>query len=165
MSVRCSIPILAFVALLIPASKFAQSFGPTLRNSVMPASGGMGGVSLARPQDVQSALNGNPATMAQLRGTQFSMSGSWIEPTFNVSHMGGSLPNVGDFAAKSNAQGSALGNIAVTQDLRALGLPMTYGMGLVGTSGAGLNLNQVPESNGAAALSKYSESQWEREST
>ncbi len=133
-------------------SVVAQSFGPDLRNTLMPASGAMGGASMARPQDVQSAVNGNPATLAQLRGTQFGFGNAWVEPTFNWDQSGGSLPNIGDFYAKSEAQGSLIGNIAVSQDYRALGLPVTVGMGLVGTSGAGLSLRQVPESNGTSAL-------------
>ncbi len=137
---------------LCTSSVLAQSFGPDLRNTLMPASGAMGGASMARPQDVQSAVNGNPATLAQMRGTQFGFGNAWVEGTFNWDQSGGSLPNIGDFSAKSDAQGSLIGNIAVSQDYRALGLPLTVGMGLVGTSGAGLSLRQVPESNGTSAL-------------
>ena len=64
---------------------FAQSFGTELHNTLMPASGGMGGTSIAKPQDLQSALNGNPASLTQFRGTQFSFGGGWVEPTFNMS--------------------------------------------------------------------------------
>jgi hypothetical protein len=38
-----------------------QSFGIELNNTLMPASGAMGGVSIAQPQDLTSSLNGNPA--------------------------------------------------------------------------------------------------------
>ena len=130
----------------------AQAFGIELHNTLMPASGGMGGVSLALPQDLQSALNGNPATLSQFRGTQFSMSGVWGEPTYNVQHTGGVLPNVGNFSAKSQAQGAVLGNIGVTQDLRALGVPGTVGMGLIASSGAGVDFRHVPASNGTTAF-------------
>ena len=155
MSTRFVITSIIFFSLAsIPASyTYSQSFGPELRNTVMPASGAMGGASLARPQDLQSAINGNPATMARFYGTQFSNSGAWIESTFNVSHVGGNLPNLGDFvSAKNNAQGAALGNIGITQDFRAYGLPVTVGMGLLGTSGAGLSLRNEPASNGTSAL-------------
>jgi long-chain fatty acid transport protein len=135
-----------------PQLAFSQAFGPELRNTVMPASGGMGGASMARPQDLQSAINGNPATLTQFRGTQFGFSGAWIEPTFNWRQSGGNLPNIGDFAAKSEAEGAALGNIGVTQDFSALGLPLTVGLGMVGSSGAGLSYRDVPESNGTSAL-------------
>jgi long-chain fatty acid transport protein len=59
----------------------AQSFGVELHNTLMPASGGMGGASLALPQDLQSAINGNPATLTQFRGTQFAFGGGWAEAT------------------------------------------------------------------------------------
>ena len=51
-----------------------QAFGVELQASLMPAAGGMGGTGIARPQDVQSALALNPATLAQKKGTQFSLS-------------------------------------------------------------------------------------------
>ena len=47
----------------------AQSFGVELHNTLTPASGAMAGTSLARPQDLQSAVNANPATLTQFRGT------------------------------------------------------------------------------------------------
>jgi len=39
----------------------------------------MAGVSIARPQDVPSAIFGNPATLAQFQGTQFTLGGGWME--------------------------------------------------------------------------------------
>ena len=66
-------------------SATAQSFGVELHNTLMPASAGMAGASLALPQDLQSAINGNPATLTQFRGTQFSFGGAWAEATYNVS--------------------------------------------------------------------------------
>ena len=50
-----------------------------LQNVMGPASGGMAGVSTARPQDVPSAIFGNPATLAQFEGTQFTLGGGWME--------------------------------------------------------------------------------------
>ncbi len=38
----------------------------------------MAGASIARPQDVPSAVNANPATLAQFLGTQFTMSGACV---------------------------------------------------------------------------------------
>lgn len=129
----------------------AQGFGVELHNTLMPASGAMGGASIARPQDIQSAIGGNPATLANCFGTQFSTNSAWLEATFNMQHTGTDvLPGVSPFSAKSDAQGSALGGFGVTQDLRALGLPVTVGMGLLGTAGAGLSFKQVPQSNGTS---------------
>ena len=130
----------------------AQGFGPELHNNLMPRSGGMAGVSIARPQDLQSAINANPSTMAQFFGTQFSFSGSWAEPTINVQHAGGVLPGVGAYSAKSEAEGLMIGNIAVMQDLRAMGLPGTMGVGLIAAGGGGVSFRDVPASNGTSAL-------------
>ncbi len=59
----------------------AQTFAIDLHNNLMPASGGMAGASLSRPQDLQSAINGNPATLRQFQRTQFSFGGYAFEAT------------------------------------------------------------------------------------
>ena len=128
----------------------AQSMGVELQNMLMPASGGMAGTSISAPQDVISAIALNPASLTQYRGTHFAFSGGWIEPTYNIGNTGGVLPNIGNYQAKSSTPGSALGNIGVSQDFSALGMPMTAGVGLLGTAGAGLNVASVPESNGTS---------------
>ena len=119
---------------------FGQAFGVDLRASLMPASGGMGGASIARPQDLQSCLMNNPATLTQKKGTQFSFSGAWAEPTINIDN-DATLPlaNVNPYQAKSQRPGSIVGNIAATQDYEALGLPVTVGMGLLTSSGLGID--------------------------
>ena len=55
----------------VSTAAYGQSFGVELHNTLMPASGGMGGASVARPQDLTSAINANPATLTQFQGTQF----------------------------------------------------------------------------------------------
>ena len=62
----------------------AQTSGIELHNNLMPASGGMAGASLSRPQDLQSAINGNPATLRQFQGTQFSFGGAWADANYKV---------------------------------------------------------------------------------
>ncbi len=130
----------------------AQAFGVEIHANLNPAAGGMGGVSVARPQDVQSAFTGNPATLTQFRGTQFSFSGGWVEPTINVDN-DASLPlaGVSPFEAKSEQPGSTLGNIVVTQDFSAFGLPITWGAGFLSGSGLGVKYMTDPNSNGSAA--------------
>jgi long-chain fatty acid transport protein len=145
--------LLLVLLLLTTKSAHAQSFGVELFNNVMPASGAMAGASIASPQDVQSAIYGNPATMTQYRGTNVGFSGLWIEPTYNVS-VGAPLVGFGVTPfndAKSDAQGIAGGNIGVTQDFSALGMPVTVGMGLMAGSGAGVDLRHIPQSNGTHA--------------
>jgi long-chain fatty acid transport protein len=135
---------------------FGQSFGVELHNTLMPASGGMGGVSIARPQDLTSAINGNPATLTQFRGTQFIFGGGWAEPTFDLTQtsnipvvpIGGLDPYVEPYSAKSVAPGTPVGNIGLTQDLSELGLPATLGLGFLTTAGGFVDFRQVPESHG-----------------
>ena len=105
------------VAILLGASTAAhQSFGIELLNNVMPASGAMGGASIARPQDLQSAIYGNPATLTQMHGTQFSLGSAWIEPTFKLGVAPPGVPllfNVDPFPlTKSDAQGVAGATLA-----------------------------------------------------
>jgi long-chain fatty acid transport protein len=130
----------------------AQSFGVELQNTLMPAAGGMGGVSIAQPQDLTSAINGNPASLTQFRGTQFLFGAAWAEPTFNLTQTS-NIPIVGPpliepFSGKSTAPGTPLGNIGVTQDLSELGMPATLGIGFVTTAGGFVDFRDVPNSNG-----------------
>lgn len=150
------ITIVSSIALVLSifccTSSFAQSYGIELHNNLMPASGGMAGTSLARPQDLQSAINGNPATLTQYRGTQFAFGGAWVEPTINL-NQATPLPLIGvtPFASKSTAAGSALGAIGVTQDLNFMGLPATFGMGFLPNAGISVDHRHVPNSNGTHA--------------
>jgi long-chain fatty acid transport protein len=133
----------------------AQTFGVELHNNLMPASGGMGGVSIAQPQDLTSGINGNPATLTQFRGTQVLFGGAWAEPTFTMNQEV-PLPPIGDprvepYSAKSTAPGVPVGNIGITQDLSELGLPATFALGFVTTSGLFADYRHRPESNGTNA--------------
>jgi long-chain fatty acid transport protein len=130
----------------------AQSFGVELNNTLMPASGGMAGTSIARPQDLTSALNGNPAAITQFRGTQFLFGGAWAEPTFNLTQTA-PIPVVGPplidpFSAKSTAPGIPGGNIGVTQELSAYGMPITLGMGFISSAAGIVDFRNVPASRG-----------------
>lgn len=135
------------------SSASGQSFGVELHNTLMPAAGGMGGVSIARPQDLTSALNANPAALTQFRGTQFAFGGGWAEATFNLTQDSdipiiGPDPLIEPFSAKSTAPGTPLGNIGVTQDLSKLGLPATLGIGFITTAGGFVDFRHIPESHG-----------------
>jgi long-chain fatty acid transport protein len=143
--------VVSFVALGSARQAHAQAFGVELHNTLMPASGGMAGTSIAKPQDVQSAF-ANPATLTQYRGTQFGFGGAWAEPTLRIDN-NATLNNIGvdPYSAKSGRPGSALGNIAATQDFSAFGKPVTVGMGLLTASGLGINYRAVEESNGTSA--------------
>lgn len=133
----------------------AQSFGVELHNTLMPAAGGMGGVSIAQPQDLTSALNGNPASLTQFRGTQVTFGGAWAEPSFRMTQTGNipefsppPTPFIEPFSAKSTAPGVPGGNIGLTQDLGELGIPATLGIGFLTTAGGFVDFRQIPNSNG-----------------
>lgn len=130
-----------------------RSFGVEMHNTVIPASGGMGGVGIARPQDLPSAINANPASLTQFRGTQFAFSGVWAEPTFNLTQTS-NLPVIGPdplikpYSARSTAVGVAVGDIGVTEDLSEPGFPAVLGIGFITTAGACADFRHVPASNG-----------------
>jgi long-chain fatty acid transport protein len=130
----------------------AQSFGAELFNTLTPASGGMAGTSIARPQDNISAINGNAASLTQYQGTQFTVGGAWAGSTFDLTQtgslpVGSPNPLITPFSAKSSTPGSALPNIGVTQDISALGLPVTFGLGVVSSAGGGTSF-RLPQANG-----------------
>ncbi|HQZ64739.1 MAG TPA: hypothetical protein PLY87_06680 [Planctomycetaceae bacterium] len=130
----------------------AQTFGVELHNNLMPASGGMAGTSISRPQDLQSAINANPATLRQYRGTQFSFGGAWADADYGLNQKT-PLPSVGvtPFNSTSNQPGAMLGNIGVTQDLTEAGIPATLGVALISNAGLGVDFRGVPASNGTSA--------------
>ena len=134
------------------SSSSAQSYGIELHNTLMPVSGAMGGASIAMPQDCLSALNGNPATLADFAGTQFSFGGGWVEPTYNIEQLD-PLPSVKvlPYDAKSGTPGSAVPNVGVTQELSMNGVPVVFGVGLMTNAGAGVDFRGIPESNGTSA--------------
>jgi len=140
--------------LLVATKAEAQMIGIELHNTVTPASGGMGGASLSNPQDVISAINGNPATLTNFRGTQFSFGGAWIDASLSTTHTAGapSIPGVSSFSDSSISQGILPGNIGVTQDFNFMNLPVTAGVGLVLSAGGGAGYRDIPESNGLDAM-------------
>jgi long-chain fatty acid transport protein len=118
----------------------------------MPASGGMGGASVAQPQDFLSSINGNPATLSQYHGTQFTLAGAFAGPTIDLTQTGPApLIGVTPFSAKSGTPGTVIPNIGVTQELSAYGLPVTFGLALIGSAGAGTSFLREPQSNGTSS--------------
>jgi len=130
----------------------AQSYGVELNNTLMPASGGMGGTSVARPQDFLSGINANAATLTQYRGTQFTLAGTFAGSTYDIDQSGAvPLLGVTPFSAKSGTPGTVIPNIGVSQELSAYGLPVTVGLALVGSAGAGTSFLKNPQSNGTSS--------------
>jgi long-chain fatty acid transport protein len=146
------IPAIALFWMSHQQTAVGQTFGIELHNNAMPASGGMGGASVSRPQDLQSAIAGNPATLRQFQGTQFSFGGAWADVDYSITQ-GSSLPVLGvsPYSAKSSTPGGLLGNIGLTRDLEGAGLPATIGLGLITDAGGGVNFRAAPQSNGTAS--------------
>jgi len=129
-----------------------QSFGVELHNTLMPASGGMGGTSIAQPQDLLSAINGNAASMSQFEGTQFAFSGAWADPNVRFTQtVALPIAGVSPYSAVSSTPGAAVGNIGLTQSFESMGMPVTVGLGLISDAGAGVDFRTIPESNGTSA--------------
>jgi long-chain fatty acid transport protein len=113
-----------------------QGYGTDIQNVLTPAAGGMAGLSLAEPQYVPAAVFGNPATLSQFQGTQFTLGGAWVEGYPTVTRHGFVNP-AENFSVTSRTRGFVIPSIAVAQDLRPLGLPGSMGLGLSGSSGLG----------------------------
>ena len=144
--------MLAFLLSVTCQKANAQSYGIELHNNVMPASGAMGGTSFTRPQDIQSAINGNPATMMQFSGPTFGFGGALIEPTYNVTQTS-SLPLVGvdPYSGKSSAPAALGGNIGVIHQTEIMDIPITLGMGFMTNAGLAVDFRHISDSGGTHA--------------
>lgn len=131
LSIACAFVIGANVS-----AAYGQGYGTDLQNIMTPAAGGMAGVSVAAPQDVPAAICGNPATLTQFRGTQFTFGGGWIEGYPTISN-DGSLNGGTPFSVTSRTEGFVAPEMGVTQNIDSLGLPATFGLGLSSLSGMG----------------------------
>ncbi|HYW80056.1 MAG TPA: hypothetical protein VE890_10795, partial [Thermoguttaceae bacterium] len=79
------------------------------------------------------------------RGTHFTVAGGWTEGHTQVGH-DGFLEEGPAYTMTSGTQGLLVPNIGVTQDLRSLGLPGTFGLGVAGLSGIGAEFRgRAPE--------------------
>jgi long-chain fatty acid transport protein len=133
-------------------SASGQSYGVELNNTLMPASGGMAGTSIANPQDMLSGLNGNPGTLTQFAGTQVVFSGAWADPNIHVNQTGAlPLPGVSPFSATSATPGVGAGNIGISQNFSERGLPITTSLGLISGAGGGTDFRPIPQSNGTSS--------------
>lgn len=141
----------ALTVAVLGAASTAQAgpYGYDLHNTLAPASGGMAGTSLARPQDTVSSVFGNPATLTQFKGTQFTFGATFYMPQVHLEHDGSVTGTA--FSTDSNTKIFPVPQVAVTQDLSGLGVPATLGLGLTATSGIGVDFRGNPGSLGAGA--------------
>jgi long-chain fatty acid transport protein len=134
------------------ATATAQTYGIDFRNTLMPASGGMAGTSVAAPQDFLSAINANPAALTQYKGTHFTIGGAFAEATVNLEQKTPiPLLGVAPFEAKSSTPGAIVPAIGVAQEVDGLWLPTTVGLAVVGAAGGGSSYVQAPASNATSS--------------
>ena len=153
MPVRLTRGIVALVVVLASAgSAAAQTYGIDFRNTLMPASGGMAGTSVAAPQDFLSAINANPAALTQYKGTHFTIGGAFAEATVDLEQKAAvPLLGVGAFSAKSSTPGAIVPAIGVAQEVDGLPLPTTVGLAVLGAAGGGSSYVQEPASNATSS--------------
>lgn len=119
----------------------AANYGTDLNLTMMPASGGMGGVGIARPQDTGSAVFGNPASLTQFNGTHFMFGATFYAQDVNAKH-DGTISGTA-WSGESNAGPYLIPNIAITQSLNDR---LTMGLGLGIVAGVGSDFRKVPGS-------------------
>ena len=145
---KLSITMAAAMLVATPTAQ-AGPYGYDLHNTLAPASQGLAGTSIARPQDTVSSVFGNPASLTQFTGTQFTFGATFYKPEVKLQHDGSVTGTA--FTERSNTDIFPVPQIAVTQDLRGLNLPATLGLGLTATSGIGTNFRGDAGSLGAGA--------------
>jgi len=131
----------------------AGPYGYDLHNVLAPVSASMAGTSIAKPLDNVSAVFGNPAGLSEFRGTEFTFGATWYKPSAVLEHDGSvtGLVGGGAFKQSNRNEGYIVPQIAVTQDLRGLGIPGTLGAGVTVTNGIGVEYRKEPNTLGASA--------------
>jgi len=134
-------------------SVMAGPYGYDLHNVLAPVSASMAGTSIAKPLDNVSAVFGNPAGLSEFRGTEFTFGATWYKPSAVLEHDGTVTGAVGGGAFKQSNrnEGYLVPQIAVTQDLRGLGIPGTLGAGVTATNGIGVEYRKEPAAIGLSA--------------
>ena len=159
------------------AGAIAGPHGFDLHNVLNGAAASFAGTSIAHTEDPVSAVFGNPATLAQyFGGTHFMFGATFYMPRATMVHDGSAgyatggdaslnalVTNDGEIAtgtdtlsdykfdSTSKADVYAVPQVAVTQDLSGLGIPVVLGVGVTATSGIGVDYKHTSNSLGAAA--------------
>lgn len=130
--------VLPMLYFQISSPATASNFGTDLNLTMMPAAGGMGGVGIARPQDVGSAVFGNPAALTQFKGTQFMFGATFYDVDVSAKHDGSTSGTA--WSADSKAGPYLVPNVALTQ---SLGSNTVIGAGLTVVAGVGSDFRNV----------------------
>ncbi len=137
-------------AISFSSAAWAGPHGYDLHNTLMPASQAMAGTSHARPQDLPSAIYGNPATLTQYGGgTRFTFGATFYNPEVRLVH-DGSVTGA-PFTTRSDTDLFPVPITGVAQDLTGLGIPAVLGLGVTAVSGIGASFRDEPRALGAGA--------------
>ncbi len=141
---RNKIIVTVLASLFVPAAQ-ATTYGTDVNNTLLPATGGMAGASIARTVEGAAAVFGNPATLTEYNeGTTFSFGATFFDPEIKAEHNGAITGS--PWSGTSNADKYLVPSIAVTQSLAGLGLEnAVLGLGLTAT-GAGSDFRDTPNS-------------------
>lgn len=85
----------------VSGQALALNTGTDMNLAYKPAAGGMAGAAYTRPQDVSSALFGNPATLVQFDGGNVSLGASYMDPRLKVTQTNGAYSNTSESQARS----------------------------------------------------------------
>lgn len=116
----------------------AANFGTDLNLTMMPAAGGMGGVGIARPQDLGASVFGNPATLNQFKGTQFMFGATFYDVDVSASHDGSTTGTA--WSGGSAAGPYLVPNVALVQPISG---DTVLGAGLSVVAGVGSDFRGV----------------------
>jgi long-chain fatty acid transport protein len=153
------------------AGAIAGPHGFDLHNVLNGAAASFAGTSIAHVEDPVSAVFGNPATLTTYYGgTNFMFGATFYMPRATMNHDGSAGYAVGEvsthvagitaagatlasyeFDSTSKADVYAVPQVAVTQDLSGLGIPVVLGVGVTATSGIGVDYKHTANTLGAAA--------------
>lgn len=100
---------------------------------VGPTSKAMGGVGIAKAQDSMSAIFSNPATMTQVKGSEFNFTGTFFIPTVKADV---SSTMTGAWKGESKDAGFAMPAIGLTKNIND---NLVFGIGAYGVSGMGVD--------------------------
>lgn len=127
---------------VMPSTVFAANYGTDLNNTMLPATGGMGGASVARTVEGAAAVFGNPATLTEYNeGTTVAFGATYYRNDVRVRHDGSITGQA--WSSRSNTDQYLVPTVAITQ---AFSPRLVAGIGLTAQSGLGSDFRDVPGS-------------------
>ena len=129
----------------------AGPHGFDLHNVLSPRAAGMAGTNIAgEGTGPVEAVFGNPANLTDFAGgTHFTYGATFYYPEARSEHDG--IVTGNPYSSESNAEVFTVPQIAVTQDLHGVGIPIVLGLGLTAVSGIGVHYRRDAETLGAGA--------------